>query len=80
MAGFDITGTSEPWAIFAPQGAAEVHRQLSELEVKGGRVHHFDSRDLMTEAAVCRSFAQVLRFPGHFGSNWDALVDCLDDL
>ncbi|WP_328771224.1 barstar family protein [Streptomyces sp. NBC_00286] len=63
-----------------PQGVAEVHRQLSRLEALGGRVQHFDSRDLMTEQGVYSSFAEVLQFPDYFGRNWDALVDCLDDL
>ncbi|MEV2193103.1 barstar family protein [Streptomyces phaeochromogenes] len=80
MTGFDITGTSAPWVVFVPQGAAEVRRQLAGLEAKGGHVHHFDSRELMTEQGIHRSFAEVLQFPGYFGKNWDALMDCLDDL
>ncbi|MFJ6084323.1 barstar family protein [Streptomyces sp. NPDC092369] len=80
MTTFDITGTSAPWVIFGPQGMAEVQRQLAALEAKGGRVHRFDSRDLMTEEGIYRSFAEVLQFPAYFGRNWDALVDCLDDL
>ncbi|MFI7012683.1 barstar family protein [Streptomyces sp. NPDC050164] len=80
MTSFDIGGTAEPWAIFVPQREAEFRRQLSELEATGGHVYHFDSRDLLTEEAVCRSFAETLRFSGYFGRNWDALVDCLDDL
>ncbi|MGI5427985.1 barstar family protein [Streptomyces sp. CA-179760] len=35
---------------------------------------------MLTEEAIFRSFADRLRFPGYFGRNWDALVDCLDDL
>ncbi|WP_078492349.1 barstar family protein [Streptomyces yerevanensis] len=80
MTSFDITGTSEPWVVFVPQGVAEVHRQLSSFEANGGRIHHFDSRDLMAEQGIYRSFAEVLQFPDYFGRNWDALVDCLDDL
>ncbi|MGA5893956.1 barstar family protein [Streptomyces venetus] len=80
MTGFDITGTSEPWAIFVPQGEAAVQQQLSRLEAMGGRVYRFESSDLTTEEGVYRSFAEALRFPGYFGRNWDALVDCLDDL
>ncbi|MEV0218684.1 barstar family protein [Streptomyces sp. NPDC050704] len=80
MTGFDITGTAAPWVVFVPRGATEVHRQLAALEAKGGRVHRFDARDLMTEQGVYRSFVEVLQFPGYFGRNWDALVDCLDDL
>ncbi|MEW2302230.1 barstar family protein [Streptomyces sp. NPDC006655] len=61
-------------------GSAEVQRRLSEVTASSGLVHHFDARDLMTEQGVYRTFAETLRFPGYFGRNWDALVDCLDDL
>ncbi|MEU0968436.1 barstar family protein [Streptomyces sp. NPDC005917] len=50
------------------------------MTAKGGRVHHFDARELVTEQGVYRTFAEVLCFPGYFGRNWDAVVDCLDDL
>ncbi|MET9991109.1 barstar family protein [Streptomyces mutabilis] len=80
MTGFDITITREPWVIFVPQGAPEVEEQLSKFESKGGRLYRFDSGSLVDEESVHRSFADVLRFPGYYGKNWDALVDCLDDL
>ncbi|WP_328564735.1 barstar family protein [Streptomyces coelicoflavus] len=34
----------------------------------------------MTEQGIHRCFAEVLQFPGYYGANWDALVDCLSDL
>ncbi|MFF3344695.1 barstar family protein [Streptomyces sp. NPDC002779] len=80
MTGFDITGTSEPWVVFVPETDVEVPRQLSGLESKGGQVYHLDSRELMTEQGIYGAFAQALQFPGYFGRNWDAMVDCLDDL
>ncbi|WP_234543294.1 barstar family protein [Streptomyces shenzhenensis] len=80
MSSFDLTGTSEPWVLIVPEGTAGIRRQLSELTARGGLVHHFDARDLMTEQGVFRTFAEALRFPRYFGWNWDALVDCLDDL
>ncbi|MEV7978363.1 barstar family protein [Streptomyces sp. NPDC086519] len=80
MSSFDLTGTSEPWVVCVPEGTAEVRRQLSELTAKGGRVHHFDGRDLTTVRGTFRTFAETLQLPGYFGRNWDALVDCLDDL
>ena len=80
MISFDTTGTSKPWVIFVPQGEDRTQRQLSSLEAKGGHVHRFDARDLMTEQGVYRSFAEALQFSGYCGGNWDALVDFLDDL
>jgi hypothetical protein len=65
---------------FVPRGDAEVQRRLAELEARGGLVHRFDAREPMSEHGVCAAFAEALRFPGCFGRNWDALVDCLDDL
>ncbi|MGW3287700.1 barstar family protein [Streptomyces sp. NPDC001002] len=76
----DVTGFSAPWVVCVPQGAAEIQRQLSAFEARGGRVHHFDARELTTEERIFGSFAEVLRFPAYFGRNWDALVDCLGDL
>jgi RNAse (barnase) inhibitor barstar len=61
-------------------GASEVWQELSTLEAGGGRVVHFDARALMTEQGIFSSFAKALQFPSYFGRNWDAMVDCLDDL
>lgn len=35
---------------------------------------------LADKQAVLAWYAEVLRFPPHFGGNWDALNDCLSDL
>ncbi|WND37303.1 barstar family protein [Streptomyces sp. BB1-1-1] len=80
MTDFDITSTSEPWVVFAPHGSAVVREQLARLESKGGRCYYFDSHQLLDERGIHHSFAKTLRFPGYYGNNWDALVDCLDDL
>ncbi|WP_419796423.1 barstar family protein [Streptomyces fuscus] len=64
----------------APSGAPEVCRRLGELEARGGRVRRVDSVGLMTEIGVYGTFAELLQFPAYFGCNWDAMVDCLDDL
>ncbi|WAZ23393.1 barstar family protein [Streptomyces cinnabarinus] len=66
--------------VLVPRGLAEVDRHLRELESRGGRVLRLRSADLMTERGIYETFAEVLGFPGYFGRNWDAMVDCLDDL
>ncbi|MEV7324505.1 barstar family protein [Streptomyces sp. NPDC093970] len=73
-------GPAEPWVILVPDEPAEVRRRSAGITARGGRIHHFDARELSTEQGVFRAFAETLRFPGYFGRNWDALVDCLDDL
>ncbi|UIR18829.1 barstar family protein [Streptomyces spinosirectus] len=74
--------SSRARVLFVPGGvgASEIWQELSALEAGGGRVFHFDAHALMTEQEIFSSFAKVLQFPGYFGRNWDAMVDCLDDL
>ncbi|MGW7338040.1 barstar family protein [Streptomyces sp. NPDC054808] len=74
------TPRPEPFVVFGPSGALRVPAGADGLEAAGGRVHHFDSRELVTEQGIHRAFAEVLQFPGYYGANWDALVDCLSDL
>ncbi|GII86053.1 hypothetical protein Ssi03_40430 [Sphaerisporangium siamense] len=39
-----------------------------------------DGRACETRAAFFTEVARVLRLPGYFGHNWDALTDCLRDV
>ncbi|MFJ9432554.1 barstar family protein [Streptomyces sp. NPDC101490] len=83
MTSFDVSGTRGPWVVFGPARAREsgvLRRQLDALADRGGRVHTFRAADLDDAAGVFREFADTFRFPGYFGRNWDAVVDCLDDL
>ncbi|WP_294011393.1 barstar family protein [Streptomyces sp.] len=64
-----------PWVVIVTEGTAGIRRRLAGLTARGGLVHHFDARGLMTAQAVLCTSAEVLRFPGYVGRNWDALVD-----
>lgn len=77
---FDVTRKVGPWVVFAPTADQGVLDQLDELRASGGVVRHVDAREMTTPATLFREFAEKLSFPGYFGYNWDALVDCLDDL
>ncbi|WP_327402168.1 barstar family protein [Streptomyces sp. NBC_01288] len=80
MAVYDFTGRAEPWVVIAPQGDPLLERQLVALEGQGGLVFHLSAEELATPEGVFAAFARTLEFPGYFGHNWDAMVDCLDDL
>jgi RNAse (barnase) inhibitor barstar len=41
---------------------------------------HLDGKSISRKEQLLNHVATVLRFPNHFGHNWDALEECLTDL
>jgi RNAse (barnase) inhibitor barstar len=41
---------------------------------------HLDGKNIERKEQLLNHVATVLHFPNHFGSNWDALEECLTDL
>lgn len=80
MVPVDAVGHSGPWVVFGSGAAPGLSDQCAALEAAGGKVVHLDSRDLLDDRAVYRTLADRFEFPGYFGWNWDAVVDCLDSL
>ncbi|WP_438314260.1 barstar family protein [Streptomyces sp. HUAS TT3] len=77
---FDLSGPVSPWVVFGPRDAPAFAEQSGAFRARGGRVHHLRAEDLREMVSACDAFAREIGFPGYFGRNWDALVDCLDDL
>ncbi len=62
-------------------GGAHDDADLRRLvEHAGWRFAHLDGWGADTKAQVLAGLGRVLDFPDHYGSNLDALADCLDDL
>lgn len=74
-----LTRRRPPWVVFTRQGDPWLNAETAELLEQGGRVLHLDGRELREPQALFAVFARELGFPGYFGHNWDALVDCLHD-
>ncbi|MEU7576462.1 barstar family protein [Streptomyces sp. NPDC041068] len=75
-----LTERRSPWVVFARRDAPWLRAESAGLRERGGRVVRLDGRELRDPKALFAAFAQALSFPGYFGHNWDALVDCLHDL
>ncbi|MDQ0684102.1 hypothetical protein QFZ56_003065 [Streptomyces achromogenes] len=74
-----LTRPTSPWVFFTSRNDPWVSAETTALHDKHGLVFRLHSRDLLEPASLFRTFARELSFPGFFGHNWDALVDCLHD-
>ncbi|MEV0174524.1 barstar family protein [Streptomyces sp. NPDC050803] len=74
-----LTQRRSPWVVCTRRDDAWLRTESAELTRRGGRVVRLDGRRMRNPDAVFDAFAQQLAFPGYFGRNWDALVDCLRD-
>lgn len=75
----DFGSLSEPWVIIGRSSDDGLHDAVDALTY-GGIVRNLSSRRMLTPGNLFAEFAKELEFPSYFGRNWDALVDCLDDL
>ena len=55
-------------------------KALGLVPSAGLMVVTLDGASLKTKAALFKALAKGLSFPSYFGSNWDALDECLQDL
>lgn len=79
LAPFSLVGRLEPWIIFAAERDLPDPRSLDEFRQHGGVILHLDASQWDDSRYVFAAFAVEFAFPGYFGWNWDALVDCLGD-
>lgn len=67
----DSAGVRERHGDAAPLAAAARDAML--------RFHAADLKGVGSKAELMAALAKGLQLPAHFGSNWDALADCLED-
>jgi hypothetical protein len=74
-----LTDRRSPWVIITTSDDPWTSSAEAELRRRGGVVIRLDGRQLLDPTSVFRTFAERFHFPGYFGHNWDALIDCLQD-
>jgi RNAse (barnase) inhibitor barstar len=59
----------------------EVSPQLrTSLESAGVAAFDIDGNSIRSKEDLLGAVGAAMRFPGYFGMNWDAVIDCLRDL
>lgn len=59
---------------------AELQQSIDALASAGHRVIVLDGRSSTRREELFRHVAAALQFPAHFGHNWNAFIDCVNDL
>ncbi len=70
----------EPAGLFRWAAEFAVENLSSTLEVAGWRLAPVDGAYAQTKPEVLAAIGAALQFPDYYGSNFDALADCLGDL
>lgn len=69
-----------PWQIgvrgLTPREATQL---IARLEAAGIKARMLDGREIRDKPKLLKAVAKAYELPGHFGHNWDALLDCLSD-
>ncbi|MEV4134728.1 barstar family protein [Dactylosporangium sp. NPDC049742] len=74
-----LTERLPPWVVVTTADDPWVSDEIATLRRLGGGVVRLDGRALQDPRSLFVEFARVLGFPGYFGHNWHALVDCIAD-
>ncbi len=65
------------WFVAKP---VEPRAVQSAAKRAGFAYFHVDGKNIARKEQLLNHFSTALRFPDHFGNNWDALEECLTDL
>lgn len=74
-----ISGRLPP-SVYRVRSALPAAAVRRAVEAAGRRCYVLDGAGIADKVSFLRACAAAMDFPSHFGTNWDALVDCLRDL
>ncbi|HEU4678663.1 MAG TPA: barstar family protein [Terrimicrobiaceae bacterium] len=68
------------WRIRTSLTGPEASALAARLTHDGLAARVVDCEAIRSKEGLLQALAEAFAFPNHFGSNWDALLDCLSDL
>src|SRR6202165_5291701 len=70
-------------AVYDEAGVRDWHGDFDTVKTAAGAAkllfHSVDAAHADSKSALLAALAKGLKLPEHFGNNWDALADCLED-
>ena len=76
----NLLASDQPRGVFWSKSHASV-AELSKLaRSKGMTFFHLEGQKIEKKEQFLNHAAVAMKFPSHFGNNWDAFYDCLTDM
>jgi RNAse (barnase) inhibitor barstar len=76
----DIIGDPEASGVYLYRNTLRLQDFKRLAKKQGLALFHIKGDQINDKSQFLRSVAEILQFPDYFGSNWDALADCLTDM
>ena len=68
-----------PWRVSTKLTRPQADQLAASLIGQGIKARVIDGQGIASKRDLLTAIAKAFGFPGHFGHNWDALLDCLTD-
>ena len=76
----NLLASDQPRGVYWAKSHASV-AELSKLaRLKGMAFFHLEGQKIEKKEQFLNHAAVAMKFPSHFGNNWDAFYDCLTDM
>jgi RNAse (barnase) inhibitor barstar len=80
LAALDALLEENRGGVFFVPGNAPAKSVQQAVKGAGFEFFHVDGKNITRKEQLLNALATALRLPKHFGNNWDALEECLDDM
>ncbi len=76
----NILSSDQPRGIFWLETHASVPELSKLARLKGMAFFHLEGKKIEGKAQFLNHASVAMKFPSHFGNNWDAFYDCITDM